>query len=417
MEGALCRGLLRLSSRRVVAISPGFRAPLLGSRAFAAEATCDNEDHWKVSAKFGKSTVTQELWQRRESDKQGTAGSHIVSYPFSTSLHLRDEYVGNTGKVLVGKLLEDLDALAGNVSFDWCSETLDSNGDAPALVTAAVDKITLDRPLPITEDVHLSGRVIWTGTSSLLVRMTMRAGSRPGEGDHLMDADFVYVALDRATKKTAKVPQLVPETPEDKDLFELGARQAAQQKERRNKTVLPYELQDPRVAMAMVNAGDTLVELPQVRKASPKVLMDHTGLETTVLTKPQDQNTAGNVFGGMLMRECYELAFTTCFGFLGRHPTFKEIMEFIFEKPVPVGSLLRLRSRVVYTVGQDACVEVQCIVVQPDKDRTFRANSIIVVFNTGGDVGEIIPHSLMEAKAQLWAKQEYEASYGVQTSS
>merc|ERR1712232_1284563 len=102
----------------------------------------------------------------------------------------------------------------------------------------------------------------------------------------------------------------------------------------------------------------TLSELPQVRRTSGKVLMSRTGLVNTILTKPQDQNTAGNVFGGFLMRHCYELAYSTAFAFSGNLPTFKEISEFVFEKPVPRGSLLRLKSRVVYTFGQHAIVEV-----------------------------------------------------------
>lgn len=442
MEGAFCRRLLRhggVLSQRVAAstvTSAGgsaerfLRSPLrtasqrctsalLGGRcrSFSNQAIGEEETEWQMSTKMGKSTVTQELWRRREADSLGVGSSHSVAYRFSTSHQLRDEYVGNTGKVLIGRLLEDLDALAGNVAFDWCSDTLDSKGQPPLLVTAAVDRITFSRPLMITEDLYLSGRVIWTGSSSMLVRMTMKSGRRPGVGELLMEADFVYVARDRAASKSAKIHQLVPETPEDKELFEKGQQHAALQKQRRGKLKI-NEAKDPAAVMAMVNEGDTLVELPQVRRNSRKALMANTSQENTVLTKPQDQNTAGNVFGGCLMRCCYELAFSTCFAFAGRHPTFKEIMEFVFDKPVPRGSILRLRSRVVYTSGSDAVIEVDCIVIQPDLKKTFRANKILVVFDCNLDAAEmedVVPHSISEALAKLSAKEQYEESFGAAT--
>eukprot|EP00971_Amphidinium_carterae_P270000 5356468-Amphidinium_carterae.1 len=43
--------------------------------------------------------------------------------------------------MLVGRILEDLDALAGNVANDWCQEMKSSDGSPPVLVTAAVDRI------------------------------------------------------------------------------------------------------------------------------------------------------------------------------------------------------------------------------------------------------------------------------------
>lgn len=387
-------------------------------RSFASQLPGEGEDtsSWQMSPKMGKSTVTQELWRRRDADSLGIGSTHAVAYRFSTSLQLRDEYVGNTGKVMVGRLLEDLDALAGNVAFDWCSDTLDENGDPPLLVTAAVDRITFSRPLMITEDMYLSGDVIWTGSSSMMVRMTMRSGRRAGAGDLLLDADFVYVALNRASRKTAKVHQLVPETAEEKKLFDLGKSKAEEKKQRRKSEGLAPPQQDAATIMAMVNEGDRLTELHSARRlaASGKVLVSRTGLQNTILTKPQDQNTAGNVFGGMLMRSCYELAFSTCFAFAARHPVFKEVSEFTFDKPVPRGSLLRLRSRVVYTAGHDAAIEVTCMVIQPEQYKTFRANKILVIFDSGGELPEVVPHTVAEVQAFFDAKKQYEESFGDQ---
>lgn len=421
MAGMLCHRLLQrrpltldciLSrSRAMQILRPGI-PKALGQRDCATKVVGEGQEEWKASSKTGKSTVTQELWRRREADSLGIGSSHAVAYRFSTTLALRDEYVGNSGKVLVGRLLEDFDALAGNVAFDWCSDTLDVNGKPPLLVTAAVDRINFSRPLLITEDLFLTGRVIWTGNSSMLVRMSMRAGRRPGEGEMLCEADFVYVAVDRATNKTASVHQLTPETTEDKELFAFGARAAEVQKQRRKQMQSATYSADLATIRAMIQEGDALAELPNLGRDSAKMMICQTGLESTILSKPQDLNTAGNVFGGMLMRICYEHAFTTCFAFSGRAPVFKEIMEFVFEKPVPGGSLLRLKSRVVNTTGHDVCVEVTCLVVQPAKKHTFSANRILVIYDTAGENPEVVPHTFGEAQSKLDAIEQYKESFG-----
>jgi hypothetical protein len=55
------------------------------------------------------------------------------------------------------------------------------------------------------------------------------------------------------------------------------------------------------------------------------------------------------VFGGYLMRVAFELGFSTAYLFSGTHPRFAEVDEVIFHKPVEVGDVVRLRSKVLYT--------------------------------------------------------------------
>jgi hypothetical protein len=44
-----------------------------------------------------------------------------IRYPFASDPVLREEYCNPWGKVRLGKLLEDLDSLAGTIAFDhWC---------------------------------------------------------------------------------------------------------------------------------------------------------------------------------------------------------------------------------------------------------------------------------------------------------
>ncbi|CAN0533683.1 unnamed protein product, partial [Ectocarpus sp. 8 AP-2014] len=66
-----------------------------------------------------------------------------------------------------GRILEDLDALAGNIAFKHCSE----DPSFPLLVTASVDRIVLRRHPELDCDITLMGRVVWTGRSSMVINM------------------------------------------------------------------------------------------------------------------------------------------------------------------------------------------------------------------------------------------------------
>lgn len=99
----------------------------------------------------------------------------------------------------LGSLLMDLDALAGVVSYRHA-------GDDVALVTAAVDRITIENPLKEICDLELSGQVTYsTGRSSMEV--SLQVAKAPAEGevvkaeDILITCAFTMVALDPKTKK------------------------------------------------------------------------------------------------------------------------------------------------------------------------------------------------------------------------
>ena len=76
----------------------------------------------------------------------------------------------------IGRMFEDLDALAGNIAFnhcdDNCSETIPH-----LLVTASVDKISLGKRPSLQEDMVLRGAVSWTGRSSLEIALSAQVES------------------------------------------------------------------------------------------------------------------------------------------------------------------------------------------------------------------------------------------------
>mmetsp|Transcript_9874 Transcript_9874/g.21556 ORF Transcript_9874/g.21556 Transcript_9874/m.21556 type:complete len:151 (-) Transcript_9874:20-472(-) len=87
-----------------------------------------------------KTPITSQLWQMRQreaerdaADADSSLAHHTqqaltkttddsrlsLRYNFSTDSSLRDLYVDHLGGILIGKVFEDLDALAGNIANRW----------------------------------------------------------------------------------------------------------------------------------------------------------------------------------------------------------------------------------------------------------------------------------------------------------
>lgn len=85
----------------------------------------------------------------------------------------------------------DLDALAGVIAYKH-------TGEHVMTVTAAVDRITLKRPLTTISDLELSGQVTFaTGRSSMEVSLQVakvpEEGQKAQESDVLMTCAFTMV--------------------------------------------------------------------------------------------------------------------------------------------------------------------------------------------------------------------------------
>ena len=78
--------------------------------------------------------------------------------------------------------------------------------------------------------------------------------------------------------------------------------------------------------------------------------MDTTRLQTATIMQPQYRNRHHfMIFGGFLLKQTFELAFTTAAAFAHARPTFVSLDPSTFLNPVPVGSILYMTAQVVYT--------------------------------------------------------------------
>ena len=396
-----------------------------------------------------KTPITSKLWSlRKQRDTPASVvtepGAPLVSekpplktyitYNFSTDIHMRDIYIDYTGQILTGKLLEDLDSMAGNIAFTHCLTVDGNHNQALGLVTASVDKIVQEvSNVEATEDYALIGQVIWTGRSSLdviveLHKMKSDSGIiddpssivllEPNSSTRVLSSLFTYVARDKTNNKAFPINKLMCSSKLEQDIYSRRESIALARKASTGSNVHNPDLSKD--AIALLERGRALIDMPAIAERD-KVLISSTALENCFITHPQHTNTGNKVFGGLLMHKAYDLAHATAYTFMGCYPKFKEVEEISFKRPVDIGDLIRLKSRVVYSeddrrnnnspsVGTNPIiqVEVTCQVVKPEKTVSTVSNTFDFVFTCdlekSNSIMSILPTTAEEYKVYQAAK-------------
>ncbi|WP_312468882.1 acyl-CoA thioesterase [Neobacillus sp.] len=132
--------------------------------------------------------------------------------------------VNNHHTLFGGKLMSDVDMLAS------ISATRHSRREC---VTASTDSVDFLSPITPKDSVCFESFVTWTGTSSIEVFVKIIAENLiSGDRKIAATAFLTFVALDDNGKPTA-VPKIIPETEEEKKLYETGHERAEKRKQHR----------------------------------------------------------------------------------------------------------------------------------------------------------------------------------------
>lgn len=121
--------------------------------------------------------------------------------------------VNNHNTLFGGKLMSDIDIIA-SISAQRHSRT--------EVVTASTDSVDFLCPITPKDAVGIESFVTFTGSSSMEIFVKVIAEDlRTGERKIAATAFLTFVALDDNGRPT-KVPAIVPETEEEKKLYETG---------------------------------------------------------------------------------------------------------------------------------------------------------------------------------------------------
>ncbi|CAK9183218.1 unnamed protein product [Ilex paraguariensis] len=149
------------SIRKPISLWPGmYHSPVTNALWEARSSIFERQFNATGDAPLQTQLITKTPSQSRTS----------ILYKFSSDYILREQYRNPWNEIRIGKLLEDLDALAGTISFKHCSSN-DSTTRPLLLVTASVDKMVLRKPIRIGTDVKIVGAVTWVGRSSMEIQL------------------------------------------------------------------------------------------------------------------------------------------------------------------------------------------------------------------------------------------------------
>jgi acyl-CoA hydrolase len=135
--------------------------------------------------------------------------------------------VNNYNTLFGGQLMSHLDQVAS---------TSAARHSRRECVTASTDSVDFIHPVRTTDCVCFESYVTWTGTSSMEVFVKIISEDlKSGECKIAATAFLTFVALDQH-KHPTRVPQVIPETEEEKKLHETAPNRASMRKERKQKS-------------------------------------------------------------------------------------------------------------------------------------------------------------------------------------
>lgn len=279
-----------------------------------------------------------------------------VSLPFKDNKWLCDAYINAFGRLRVGQLFQDLDALAGRIAHRHCSPA------EPMNVTASVDRVYMVKKVDEISNYNfvLAGTCTWTGRLSMEITVKGYAydDTIPAKIDEdtladdkvFLTANFTFVARDPKTHKLFAVNRLLPILEREWIDYRRAELHNAKKKllARHHKLIEPTEQELQliynmwRLTKVMIELGRPIPKLTQFMKDTLMLL--------TILMQPQYRNRhLYMIFGGYLLRQLFELAYVCAGEFSLAPPRFVSLDLVTFKNPVPVGLVLTMNALVAYT--------------------------------------------------------------------
>uniref|UniRef100_H2YQG0 HotDog ACOT-type domain-containing protein n=1 Tax=Ciona savignyi TaxID=51511 RepID=H2YQG0_CIOSA len=317
-----------------------------------------------------------------------------------TDKSIREKYINIHGSVRFGILMEDLDLLAGYISYSHCDQSVLQTGISPlSIVTAMVDEIKIHHDhIDPTVDIIMAGHVTWTGRSSLEISMWLEQN-----GEKVVDAEFVMVARD---SETAVIHPLEVTTEEESKLFELGN----QHKKQRLMEAQESLFENPPTIDERQLVHQIFLKTlnPRSKSFRSRILpegslwMDSTRLKNAVVCFPEKRNIHNKVFGGYLMRKAFELAWANACVFSSNRPNVVAVDDIFFHCPVPIGSLLLMSSQISYSDGNRFVARVHAEVMDTLQGISTTSNVFHFTFTCGdSQVPTVVPKTYGESMLYL----------------
>uniref|UniRef100_A0A8C8Z8A3 Acyl-CoA thioesterase 9 n=1 Tax=Prolemur simus TaxID=1328070 RepID=A0A8C8Z8A3_PROSS len=338
-----------------------------------------------------------------------------VLLPLGSEPELREKYLTVQNTVRFGRILEDLDSIG--VLICYMHVKIASVKMSPlSIVTALVDKIDMcKKSLSPEQDIKFCGHVSWVGKTSMEVKMQMFQ-LHGDEFSPVLDATFVMVARDSENKGPAFVNPLIPESPEEEELFKQGELNKGRRIAFSSVSLLKMApsteekttIHEICLQMFYFSAVKPWTISFQSRILPPNaVWMENSKLKSLEICHPQERNIFNRIFGGFLMRKAYELAWVTACSFSGSRAFVVAVDDIMFQKPVEVGSLLFLSSQVCFTQNNYIQVRVHSEVASLQDTEHMTTNVFHFTFMSEKEVPLVFPRTYGESMLYLDGQRHF----------
>ena len=356
----------------------------------------------KPFGEFAKSMSFYSIKDLPNIDGANTPSASWVGMNFPVK---EDPYIKNmfkkfyTDGIRVGKLMEILDLIGGTSAYRYMK--LDILSRDATIVTLCVDHFQIFEEVISTDrDLFISSYVTYAGNSSLEVRLDVTYTDDP---DKLVaSAYYVFAARDAANYAQAKrVPKIVFDGEFDLEgcllRYEYGKGNMSERKEGVAKSAFKIAP----TSEESQHLHNLFKETLNPANSNKYVSIPDTGLEKTMLMHLQDKNIHGKVFGGFLLREAADLAWTTSYlhgG--GTYPDFVQIDDIAFLNPVEIGSVSTFKSKVTYVEGNllHVMITVDTMKNKLEKHRTCEFH---MTLSHPTLLPEVVPHSYFDGMAYI----------------
>ncbi|XP_073213487.1 acyl-coenzyme A thioesterase 9, mitochondrial isoform X1 [Lepidochelys kempii] len=336
-----------------------------------------------------------------------------VILPLGSQPELREKYLNVHNSVRFGRILEDLDSLGVLICYTHTKHEA-SQRSPLSIVTALVDKIDLCKKVIYPDcDIKFTGNVSWVGKTSMEVKMHMFQ-LHDDTYSPVLDATFVMVARDPENKRPAFVNPLIPEGPEEEEIFRKGELNKIRRIDFSTASLLkmaPTAEERTTVHNIFLNTLDTRTVSFRSRVLPPNsVWMEDAKLKGLEICHPQARNIFNRIFGGFLMRKAFELGWAIACSYGGSRPYVVAVDDIMFQRPVEIGSLLLLSAQVCFTEENYIQIRVHSEVYDSDTREHKTTNVFHFTFMSEGEVPQIVPKTYGESMLYLDGKRHFSAA-------
>ncbi|PIN80425.1 hypothetical protein COV11_04060 [Candidatus Woesearchaeota archaeon CG10_big_fil_rev_8_21_14_0_10_30_7] len=285
---------------------------------------------------------------------------------FENNPELKRKYENIRGDIRFGLLLEYLDLFAGETAIRHADD-----GRFLKVVTASIDHMDICKPVGVQKDLYFKSIVSYVGKSSINVDITISTSSeKTGE------VYFTMVALD-SKFKPVEVKKVIPNTAEE----QLRYSNAEKRRE---------EFKLKRTEHAKFNFLPGEWDLIKKIRSEQGKLMSNTRVQHMAPMYPQDQNIYGKMFGGYLMKEAFQLAWTAAYNFLDFkvRPVIVSIDRIDFLKAVEIGDIVDFNAVICHTGTTSLSVKTSISKIHSNINNGKLTNDCYFTFVATDDKGQ-----------------------------